>query len=355
MFLEAFLLIFAAAAPEEPATAMHAPLAAALKLPAPDYRPDERAVSNWRIERALSLETSPASALLQLVSPDADDPPRCVKLNNYWCVKRAGWNGEIASDAEGHVAFSSALEGAAVAALLLRRYYVDYKKHSARAIVARWAPANCLPGGLPPGAPLADSGTPPLSRAGMARMMPQRPTPMGVAPQGIENTLRARWLSAYGRGGGPGWTVSALAGKPQTKALELMRAPTIAAGMGEPAAPAPAAEAPRAITGRKADAGGAPPAAGLGLGACPGEIARIQNYAAKVAAGVAKTPDEDLRLFTPAGEPTPSLARVMANMAAVEIGPEKAAAPLIDAAISQLRETLAAQAAKPGLEAPLPR
>jgi hypothetical protein len=280
-----------------------------------------------------------------------------VKLNNYWCVKRAGWNGEIASDAEGHVAFSSALEGAAVAALLLRRYYVDYKKHSARAIVARWAPANCLPTGLPPGAPLAGAGAgkPPLSRSGMARMMPQRPTPMGVAPQGIENTLRARWLSAYGRGGGPGWTVSALAGKPDPKALDLMRAPTIAAGMGEPPSPPPAAAARRAIAARGADVDNAPPAAGFGFGACPGEIARIQNYAAKVAAGVAKTPDEDLHLFTPAGEPTPSLARVMANMAAVEIGPEKAAAPLIDAAISQLRETLAAQAAKPGLEAPLPR
>ncbi len=51
--------------------------------------------------------------------------PRCIKLNNYWCVKRAGWAGEIAADADGHVAFASALEGAMVAVMLLRRYYLD--------------------------------------------------------------------------------------------------------------------------------------------------------------------------------------------------------------------------------------
>ena len=48
--------------------------------------------------------------------------PRCIRLNNYWCIKKAGWTGEVASDSEGHVAFSSSLEGAMVAVRLLRRY-----------------------------------------------------------------------------------------------------------------------------------------------------------------------------------------------------------------------------------------
>ena len=68
---------------------------------------------------------------------------RCVKLNNYWCIKKAGWNGEIASDPDGHVAFVSAYGGAVVAALLLRRYYIDLGLRSARAIVTRWAPPEC--------------------------------------------------------------------------------------------------------------------------------------------------------------------------------------------------------------------
>jgi hypothetical protein len=333
MIVEALLLSLAAAAPAEPPPVVTAPFASLAFLPPPSYRPEDRAVSNWRLESGLATAVPPASALARLFGGGDGDPPRCVKLNNYWCVKRAGWNGEIAADAEGHVAFSSALEGAAVAALLLRRYYVDLKKHSARAVVARWAPANCFPM-----APLVAGGGasgPPISRAGMARMMPQRPTQMGVAPHGLQNTLRARWLATYGRGGGPGWTVSALAQK-SFKPLNLMRTPTIAEGMGEPASPPPRAADPIGALAARA-------AAPMALASCPLELARIENYAARIAAGVAKDADDDLRLFSPTGEPTENLAKVMANMAAVEIGPEKASDALIGAAVAQLRQTIAAQ------------
>jgi hypothetical protein len=118
--------------------------ASALKwTSSPIYQPVERAVDNWRLESATNLDLSPVPALTVAFGGDLPQTPRCVKLNNYWCIKRAGWNGEIASDSDGHVAFASALEGAAVAALLLRRYYVELGRHSARAIVARWAPAQC--------------------------------------------------------------------------------------------------------------------------------------------------------------------------------------------------------------------
>ncbi len=68
-----------------------------------------------------------------------------MKLNNYWCVKRARWAGEIAADAEGHVAFAPAIDGALAAVMLLRRYYLDYNRRSALAILSHWAPAQCAP------------------------------------------------------------------------------------------------------------------------------------------------------------------------------------------------------------------
>jgi hypothetical protein len=70
---------------------------------------------------------------------------------------------------------------------------------------------------------------------------------------------------------------------------------------------------------------------------CSAELARINNYAAHVIEGVAKSADEDLKLFTPDGQPTENLAKVMINMAAVEIGPARPRAFLVATAATQLR------------------
>jgi hypothetical protein len=335
MLFESLLLLLAAGQPAETPLALLAPAALLSSTPTPAYQPDRRAVDNWRVESALTLAMAPKSALLRAVGGDKDDVPRCVKLNNYWCVKRAGWNGEIAADADGHVAFASAEEGAAVAALLLRRYYVDYKRRSARAIVERWAPAQCsaVAGLAQPGAP--------ASRAGMARMLPQRVVPMGLAPRGIENTLRARWLAARGRGGaGSGSGVP-----PRTRVdadrlvADLMPAPSIMEGMGErPRRNANLRRRQEAAPKDDLDAVAAPPVASLPPPAdCSAELARINNYAAHVMEGVAKTPDEDLKLFGLDGQPTDNLAKVMINMAAVEIGPARPRAFLVASAITQLK------------------
>ena len=99
-------------------------------------------------------------------------------------------------------------EGAAVAALLLRRYYIDFKRHTAREIASRWAPPQCG-GTVAPGYPRVSRV---LARAAnVARMLPQRPIPMGaaparpkiadLAPHGIFNTVRARWLATHLPGG----------------------------------------------------------------------------------------------------------------------------------------------------------
>ena len=340
MVLETLLLFLVAEAPTKPPPVLTAPAAIlTIAAPAPDYQPDQRAVANWRLESALALEMGPIAAARRALALD-DESARCVKLNNYWCIKRAGWNGEIAADGDGHVAFASAEEGAAVAALLLHRYYVDYRRHTARAIVERWAPAQCSPviGRVRAGVP--------ASRAGMAHMMPQRIVPMGLAPRGIQNTLRARWLAAHGRGGvgGIGHGRSGLA-------ADLIPAPSIMEGVADPSARRRSRLSPPRIDESEETVAAIPlPTAftpARPLVDCSSELARIANYAAHAAEGVATGSDEDLKLFTPSGQPTANLARMMANMAAVEIGPARPRSALVIAAIAQLRRTFEDPSAPP--------
>lgn len=290
---------------------------------APVFRPAERAVDNWRRESAFNLEIETDKAFALALGRDISGLSRCVRLNNYWCVKRAGWNGEIAADSEGHVAFATAREGAMAAAVLLRRYYVDFGLRNARAIVSRWAPATCG----------VVSVAPKSARAGGRMLL--GPEPKGLTTHGLGNTLRARWLAAHGRGGG---AKAKKGGRPRLarsvvpdRAPALMRTPTIAAGVG-PLEVAPVRLAMLQFPGL---ALGPDPGRPLGPGApmCS-DGARIANYAAKLADGVAAGPEVDLRLFDAAGRPAPALARALRNMAAVEIGPLKARASLIDAAIA---------------------
>ncbi len=273
--------------------------------------------------------------------------PRCIKLNNYWCVKSAGWAGEIAADADGHVAFASALEGAMVAVMLLRRYYLVYDRRSAQAIVSRWAPPQC--GGF-----------------AAARKPAVALSLGGLATHGIGNTLRARWLATHSRGfvqplaaakpgGAPASKVAATpAASPAAKLaasspvkpvrlrrsiivdrpLRLMPAPEIAVGMGE----LPSTQAPLTIAALEAMPMFAPRARDAAQGAAPGfacadDGPRIRQYAERAVEGLAAGPDDDLQLFTPDGAPGANLARVLQNMAKVEIGPFAARGDLIDAAI----------------------
>lgn len=275
------------------------------------YRADLRAVSGWRIEATRWLDAAPAT-LARYALGDGADLPRCIRLNNYWCVKRAGWAGEIAADREGHVAFASARDGAIVAAGLLRRYYVDYGRKSATAIVSHWAPAEC----------------------GVATALGGR----RLAARGLNNTLRGRWL-ARNR---PGFTGARFAGKRggvrrsivAAAPAPMMRAPTIAIGMGERAAPL----ASLAALDLVAPSGRPPPAAPRP--SCAGETQRIAAYAARIAAAFALGPADDLALFDAAGEPTDRLAPALGAMAAVEIGPHAIGAELAEEAVEGLRDLL---------------
>ena len=356
MLIETLALMLMTAAPDKPPKALFDPASISLAA-APAYQPEQRAVDNWRTQSALALEMEPLAAARRALALETSDPTRCVKLNNYWCIKRAGWNGEIAADADGHAAFASAAEGAAVAALLLRRYYVDYNRRNARAIVERWAPTQCL--------------TRPPSSVGAAAKNAYA-LPPALAPQGWQNTLRARWLAAHGR---PGFMKDSGAKEGRKKdndrrakarALDMMATPTIMEGVAETGrknradehkatkntmkkkAPADAPEddladlAPLSTASSTASTTASlPPLDSLD---CSGEMARIANYAEHLIAGVVASPYDDLQLFTPEGQPTDRLAQVMANMAAVEIGPAKPRRALVEGAVADLRKQLKAGA-----------
>lgn len=297
---------------------------APVRPPAPQFMQAERAVSTWRTEAADHLALTPERAVEMRDGKDAPTVARCVKLNNYWCIKKAGWDGEIAADSEGHVAFASALEGAAVAALLLKRYYVDFDRKNAKAIISRWAPAQC---GF-----LSDSV--PRGRGRSAK---------ASAPIGLGNTLRARWLASHSRGF---VTPVAGRGKPVRRSVvadrvsKMLPTPIIAAGLSVSDKPmtldalllsSPNAPPSRSMLGMPRSGGGT-----VGtVSACGTDTGRIASYAQKAAAGIEIGPGGDLQLFASDGTPTPNLAVMMANMARVEIGPYDANPELIEAGIAQ--------------------
>jgi hypothetical protein len=271
------------------------------------------AVSNWQAESKENLDLSSETKARLNSTADAPSLPRCVKLNNYWCVKRARWAGEIAADAEGHVAFATALDGAVAAAMLLRRYYVDYERRSALAIVSHWAPAQC--GGR---------ATTPGRRAKLRT--PETKALSSLAPHGLQNTLRARWLSAHRRG------LSGLADSPAprrsivpARPIEMLRAPEIALGMGES----------QRTSIKIAALDFSVPATKPGFSLC-GDSIRIQNYALRAIEGVATLVTADLDLFPPEETSRTNLKRLLENMANVEIGPLKVRTELIAAAIERL-------------------
>jgi hypothetical protein len=284
------------------------------------FQPAERAIGNWRLQAALALDLGAETRLRWLAGGIPANLPRCIRLNNYWCIKKAGWTGEIGADSEGHAAFASAIEGAGAAITLLRRYYVDYGRKSARAIVAHWAPAQCE---------LSIGAASP--RLGLS-------TSIGpLAKYGIRNTLRARWLAAHV----PGPTTATrrdarkvtvrrsvvpdrLAPEPPLTLEPPIRTETLRVASISPS-PLSRGASPAAMP--------AVPAAPTPLTACAGDSLRLTNYASRAIEGIARSPDEDLKLFEADGTPLPALTRLLANMAAVEIGPYRADGKLIDAAI----------------------
>ena len=319
-----FSLMFSTMAPLARAPAL---VDAYVSAPA-TFQAAERAVTNWRFEAARRLDIAPSAAAALIGGDEPRGVGRCVRLNNYWCIKGVGWNGMLSADVEGHVAFASAIEGATVAALLLRRYYLDFSRRTANAIVSRWAPPRC---GI--GAPIAG-----LAQR-RANLGPEPRTRIAsLATHGLGNTLRARFLAARRSGKRAMIRRSVV----PDRVGALIKAPTIAAGSGEKSIPLPAIKF-AALLGPAGAAGSLPPMN------CALDGQRLRNYAMRAIAGVTSSPDEDLMLFSPDGEPLPALARVMENMSAVESGPLKATPTLVSSGIAAATAAMRAarQAADP--------
>lgn len=339
------------------------PLAAAsapAESPPPRFDPATRSVSNWHAETGAQLMPRALAVTASL----AEDPPyvaRCVRLNNGWCIKSARWSGEIGADGEGHTAFATLEDGADAAASLLRRYYRDYGRRTALAIVRRWAPAECRVASAP-ARPGRSAVTPAVSAA--------------LAPRGLGRTLRARYLAAHRPGGAPRgraalrvqpWSpLARMAGRPARRPAAVPRVamlqpvPDIAAGIApsaEPARPARSVADPTALLERKT-ASRVPsaermvaesallPAIAAGLPVldlrlpaplCTGDEVRIQAYAGRISASVGLKPGDDLDLFGPDGTPRANLAPVMQAMSAVELGTLRAGPDLVAGAIARLR------------------
>lgn len=346
----------------------------------PRFLPETRAVSNWRAQAGETLRPMSLALVARYAAGEPAFVARCVKLNNYWCIKTARWSGEIGADAEGHTGFATAADGADAAAQLLRRYYRDYGRRTALGIVRRWAPSECrAAGGMP---------------ASATRVSP------GVAPHGLGGTLRARFLARHTRAGlkrppttrreglrvQPWSPLARLAGRrpariaapsPAPKSTLLVQpseilvkpsvvvarpstlliepSPTLGSRKGAeaPARPrrqASAAARPKASERAGADSTTLAAAAAIlasmplltlnTLSApaplCSGDAVRIRNYAARIAASVGLTVDDDLTLFGSDGRPTPNLRAVMLAMSGVELGTLRAGPALVDAAIARL-------------------
>jgi hypothetical protein len=314
------------------------------------YEPGSREVTNWRSEAMDDLEPKPVVAMAALFRAERPFVTRCVKLNNYWCIKSARWNGELATDSEGHVGFISADHGADAAATLLRRYYLEFNRKSALDIVRRWAPAECnVATGI----------------GGMAML----------AVRGIGGTVRAQYLASRSRkGGSVRYTAKAGPnGKPGRVSMVIpmapktpqYRVPSIAAGLGEKPKPVKPPE-PLVVARRKpakepaATASTAPkPAPRVQVAAaCPSEEQRHRNYAGRMVEGLGLNPSDDLKLFAQDGTPLPNLVHVMLAMSAFELGALRASPDLVEGAIHravakvQENARAAAQKAELSREAP---
>jgi hypothetical protein len=290
------------------------------------YEAASREVTNWRFEAVDDLEPRSLVVLAALFKAERPVVSRCVKLNNYWCIKSARWNGELATDIEGHVGFASADHGADAAATLLRRYYLDFKRKSALDIVRRWAPAECNVA---------------TSLGGMAVL----------AVKGIGGTVRARYLASRRKSGSVKYTAKAgPTGRPGRVSMVLSirtpqyRVPDIAAGMGERKTKAAEIPPPRTVQALKpapqpkTTASTTPKSVPKPetATACAPDEQRLRNYAGRMVEGLGIGPTDDLKLFEADGTPLPNLTSVMLAMSAFELGVLRASPDLIENAIRRI-------------------
>ncbi len=73
----------------------------------------------------------------------------CIRYNNFWCIKSAGWNGEIGKDERDHAIFSHPKFGARAFYRLMKNYRYRHNLRTTHEIFDRYAPADDCIGSLP--------------------------------------------------------------------------------------------------------------------------------------------------------------------------------------------------------------
>lgn len=106
----------------------------------PTFNENNMEVENWQQEALKNLKVDRESLLNH-------KNLRCIKLNNYWCLKDVGWNGGIGRDEDGHTAFSYGAYAARATVRNLRTAYSIHKRFSALAIMQSYSPSDDCIGG----------------------------------------------------------------------------------------------------------------------------------------------------------------------------------------------------------------
>ena len=102
------------------------------------YDTTSRSVSNWRVEAELHLSVSSETLTIHRHK-------RCIKLNNYWCLKDVGWNGGIGKDRDSHTAFINRYFASRAAVRNFRTAYIKHNRKSALSIMSVYAPeTDCI-------------------------------------------------------------------------------------------------------------------------------------------------------------------------------------------------------------------
>jgi len=112
----------------------------------PEYDPQSDRITNWRLEALRHLRKQNGGKYLKITDAELSTHKylRCIKLNNYWCLKDLGWGwqGRLGLDSDLHTGFSSAVWGARAAVRNFRTAYVKHGRESALEILSVYASSS---------------------------------------------------------------------------------------------------------------------------------------------------------------------------------------------------------------------
>lgn len=99
------------------------------------FNQSEESVSNWRGQAFSHLGLAPEAQ-------DTRGHLRCIRLNNYWCLKDVGWQGSLGHDADRHAAFMDGDMASRAAVRNFRTAYITRGRKSALQIISVYAPSS---------------------------------------------------------------------------------------------------------------------------------------------------------------------------------------------------------------------